>query len=219
MNDNPLLKVKRLPRDNSRVRYLTDTELEKFLFFCDETESKYLYPFVIVSITTGLRKRNVLDLEYNQINFKRKEITVLTKNGERHTVPLHPKAEYAIRSLCPEVYYGLDYDDEREAALESRKYVFLNEMTGKPVRTIHVAWHVACERAGIEDFRPHDLRHCFASYMALKGNANLQDIKEALGHKNIQQTMRYTHLTPNHMKELVNRTADKIFDAANYDKH
>jgi integrase len=73
----------------------------------------------------------------------------------------------------------------------------------KPVY-IEQAWQAARHASGIHNFHFHDLRHTYASYMAMSG-ASLRDIAELLGHKDIQQTMVYAHLLPSHTTSVVER--------------
>ena len=73
----------------------------------------------------------------------------------------------------------------------------------KTVQTIRTGFTGACKRAGIENFRFHDLRHTFASQLVMKG-ANLKEVQELLGHKNITMTMRYAHLSQESKRKAVN---------------
>jgi integrase len=70
-------------------------------------------------------------------------------------------------------------------------------------------WETALKRAGIEDFRWHDLRHSSASYLAMSG-ASLAEIAEVLGHKTLQMVKRYAHLSEAHTAGVVARMADKF---------
>lgn len=74
---------------------------------------------------------------------------------------------------------------------------------GKAVQDIRTGFIGACKRAGIENFRFHDLRHTFASQLVMKG-ANLKEVQELLGHKDIKMTMRYAHLSQESKKKAVN---------------
>ena len=65
---------------------------------------------------------------------------------------------------------------------------------------VTVAFERACKRAKIEDLRFHDLRHTFASYLTM-GGVNLRTVQTLLGHKDLRMTMRYSHLSPEHLKE------------------
>jgi integrase len=79
--------------------------------------------------------------------------------------------------------------------------VFLGR-TGKPVKDCRTAFENAVKRAGITDFTFHDLRHTFASHHAMNGT-DLLTLKELLGHKTLQMTMRYAHLSQQHKKKAV----------------
>ncbi|MBU2626622.1 MAG: tyrosine-type recombinase/integrase, partial [candidate division Zixibacteria bacterium] len=76
------------------------------------------------------------------------------------------------------------------------------------------AFNCAKKRARIEDFRFHDLRHTFASYMAMNG-VDLLTLKELLGHKDVRMTLRYSHLSPEYKKNAIDRLEYK--DSHNLD--
>ena len=73
----------------------------------------------------------------------------------------------------------------------------------KSIARIDRARNTVCKGLGISDFRFHDLRHTFASHLVMKG-AKLKEIQELLGHKSINMTMRYSHLSPEHKRNAVN---------------
>ena len=77
-------------------------------------------------------------------------------------------------------------------------------------RRISDAWFHAVQRASIKDFRFHDLRHTFASYLAMNG-ATLAEIAEALGHKTLAMVKRYAHLSEAHTRGVVERMNQVIF--------
>ncbi len=80
-------------------------------------------------------------------------------------------------------------------------YVFCNN-DGKPYESIKTAFHTAIKRAGINDFRFHDLRHTFASHLVMLG-IDLKTVQELLGHKSFEMTLRYSHLSPAHKNRAV----------------
>lgn len=80
-------------------------------------------------------------------------------------------------------------------------YVFSNQ-EGKPYCELMRSFHSALKKAGIEDFTFHDLRHTFASNLVMSG-ADLTTVKELLGHKKIDMTLRYSHLSPDHKRRAV----------------
>ena len=79
-------------------------------------------------------------------------------------------------------------------------YVFLNSR-GKPYKLVSTVFDEAVERAGIEDFHFHDLRHTFASRLAVR--VDLTSVQVLMGHKTINMTLRYAHLAPDHLKKAV----------------
>ena len=76
--------------------------------------------------------------------------------------------------------------------------------------SIDEGWKYAVKRAGLVDFRFHDLRHTFASYLAMNG-ATLAEIAEALGHKTLDMVKRYAHLSEAHTAGVVARMNQAIF--------
>jgi integrase len=75
---------------------------------------------------------------------------------------------------------------------------------------IQSAWDLAVERAKLENFRMHDLRHTAASHLAMSG-ATLAELSEVLGHKTLQMVKRYSHLTEGHTGDLLERMGDRMF--------
>ena len=72
------------------------------------------------------------------------------------------------------------------------------------------AWQAVLKKAGIEDFRFHDLRHTTASYLAMNG-ASIAEIAEVLGHKTLQMVKRYSHLSEAHTSKVVESMNRRIF--------
>jgi integrase len=87
--------------------------------------------------------------------------------------------------------------------------VFPSTRMDRPLQ-FEKAWKAALGKAGIYDFRFHDLRHCAASYLVMNG-ASLAEVGDLLGHKTVQMTMRYAHFMDGHSKRIVTAMNDQIF--------
>lgn len=171
-------------KEKERLRFISEEEFGRLL----ECAARHLRPILIMAWHTGLRKSNVLNLQWSQVHFKAGTIYIPeTKSGERLTVPMNQVVMDTLKDL-------------RRRNL-SNLYVFCNK-NGKPYGDVKKAFKAACEKAGIKDFRFHDLRHCFASHLVMKG-ASLNDVRELLGHKSTKMTLRYAHLSGQHKKDVV----------------
>ncbi len=94
----------------------------------------------------------------------------------------------------------------RDALIGVRKdsnstYIFHNN-EGKPYCNLRKSFFTACKKSGITNFRFHDLKHTFASQLVMSG-VDLNTLRELLGHKSLEMTLRYSHLSPDHKKRAV----------------
>lgn len=209
---NHVSKVSKFKESRGRVRFLTDDERARLLDTCKESDNPYLHTVVVLALSTGARKMEILGLKWQDINLDRKTIILHeTKNGERRVLPLQGYALSLVQEQARVRVLGCDY------VFPSRK-VKKDFKTGKllyrPI-DIRTAWENALLKAQIEDFRFHDLRHSAASYLAMNG-ASLAEIAEVLGHKTLQMVKRYAHLSEAHTSSVVASMNERIFgDAAN----
>lgn len=196
IENNPVKGIRR-GKETSRVRYLGQDgkprdEKKRLLDACES--DPILYALVTVALNTGARAGELKSLTWADINFKDGRATLRnTKNGSDRVIPITGAAMRALKELRGDGRIGLvfekdgvpyDYDKPFAAAVKS---------------------------AGIKDFRFHDLRHHAASILAIDG-CSLPEIAHLLGHKSLQVTMRYAHLS--------SATVDKLgarLDALNSD--
>jgi len=92
---------------------------------------------------------------------------------------------------------------QHQASYKTGKVIEPKEPKAEPVSEVKRSFSSAVNRAGIVNFRFHDLRHTFASQLLMKGGT-LKDVQELLGHKTMTMTLRYAHLTQEHKKKAVN---------------
>ena len=182
VKESPAKKVKLLKGEVKRVRFLVPDELQRLLSNCAD----HLKPIVIVAVHTGMRKGELLNLKWDQINFEQGIISILdTKNHERRDIPMND----TVKSILKEM--------EKKGP-----YIFSNE-DGQTFRDVRRSFETALRRSGIEDFRFHDLRHTFASNLVMEG-VDIMTVKELMGHKDLTMTLRYAHLAPNYKTKAVN---------------
>ena len=198
LENNPFSRIKKLPEPKGRVRYLSDDERERLLTACKgkDIATPYLYPAVVIAMSTGARKNEILTLSWENVDLlNRRAILKDTKNGENRSIPLVEAAHKVMQGL---------YDTRK-----SDVWVFPST-DGKGTFDITKGWLRAIKNAKIKDFRFHDLRHTCASYLAMNG-ASLGEIAEVLGHKTLQMTKRYTHLSDAHIQNIVSKMNKKVF--------
>jgi integrase len=183
-------RLRKLPEPPGRVRYLEAQEAGALLRAC-RVGPAYLHDIVLIALVTGMRRGELLGLTWHDVNLSRGAVVLqATKNGERRSVPL---AGVAAEVLARR---------HRMADGSLTERVF--EGTGGLYR----AFQKAVERAGIRDFRFHDLRHTTASWLAMDGRSTIE-IAEVLGHKTLAMVKRYAHLAPNHRVPMMNAMAER----------
>jgi integrase len=180
----------RLPRIRVPERqfdFLTPEESERLLAGARTPEARLL---ILFALRTGARASEQLALRWgdldwvsHKVGFARSAIRGEegpTKSGRVRYVPLTPELEAALR-----------------ASRHLKSQLVFCRQDGKPLTLwqLHTALETACRRSGLREVRWHDLRHSFASQLAMRG-LPLRRVQEWLGHSSIQMTMRYAHLAP-----------------------
>lgn len=196
--ENPLQKVTKMKEPRGRVRFLSDDERERLLAAAKESPSKYLYLIIVLCLSTGARKMEILGLTWDSVDLQRGIITLhQTKNGERRILPVAGHALDLMR-------------EHSKIRRIDTNLVFPSSHNPKQPIDIRTPFETALKRAEINDFRFHDLRHSAASYLAMNG-ASLAEIAEVLGHKTLQMVKRYAHLSDAHMMKVVANMNERIF--------
>jgi integrase len=198
LDDNPIKKVTSPELPKGRVRWLDDDERARLLKACKESSNAWLYPCVVLALSTGMRQAELMNLKWSDIDLKECFLILhKTKNGEKRRVPLSG--------------HGLDLLKEH-AKVRRLDTTLLFPSDGNPQKPISLrrAFANALASADISDFKWHDLRHCTASYLAMN-KASLAEIAEVLGHKSLVMVKRYAHLSDGHVSNVMTSMNEKIF--------
>lgn len=182
-------KVSMLPESKRRIRWITREEAEHLLSMLAEHQAEV----VRFSLATGLRKSNVTHIEWSQIDLARRMAWVhpdQAKARKAIPVPLNAEAMLVLRrQQGKHAVYVFSY----------RGHAPVTGVNGQP-------WREAVKRAGIKNFRWHDLRHTWASWHAQQGTP-LHVLQELGGWETAEMVRRYAHLAPEHLAEYADRLA------------
>ncbi len=174
--------VRMLPEPKRRIRWITREEADRLLSELPD----HLAAMAAFTLATGLRERNVTGLTWQQIDLQRRVAWLhadQSKSGRALTVPLNHEAILVLRGQV------------------GKHQVYVFTYRGKPVtRANNHAWRKALKRAGIEDFRWHDLRHTWASWHVQAGTP-LNILQELGGWESVEMVRRYAHLSADHLAE------------------
>lgn len=224
LESNPLSKVKLSKVDNnSKVRFLNESEETSLRQALDMREERmrcerdsanrwrrerdypelpnlcalpftdYLKPLVLLAINTGMRRGELFEQKWSDLDFQMKVLTVtgeVAKSGRTRHIPLNSEA-YRIMTLW------------KKQANQTNQLVF-PRANGDKLESIKTSWKNLMRESAIEKFRFHDLRHHFASRLVMAGE-DLNTVRELLGHTDIQMTLRYAHLAPEHKARAVEK--------------
>ncbi len=196
LKENPTDKVKKLKvTDSKPIRFLTRDECQRLLESCPEE----LYPIYYTFLNTGMRKAELENLEWEDVDFKRRKIKIRRKDfwqpktGERE-IPLSDSLYTLLKQVCdsnkkkPQSGFVFSHSDGSKIRIKLREKLI---KIGK--------------QADIENLtKLHTLRHTFASHLVMSG-VDLPTIKKLMGHSDIQTTMIYAHLAPDHLSDAVNK--------------
>jgi len=151
----------------------------------------HLKPMVLLSINTGLRRGELFDLDWENVDIKRRILTVTgatAKSKRTRHVPLNREALFVLKGW-------------RNQSDTTEGLVFVND-SGQRFDRVNSSWRRLLKDASISKFRWHDMRHHFASRLVM-GGVDLNTVRELLGHSDYAMTLRYAHLAPEHKLKAV----------------
>jgi integrase len=198
IDSGALPEIEPFEENNERTRWLNDEEEARLMAAAPE----YLRPALLVDIHTGLRRGELLNLRWDDIDFLGQSIRVReSKSGKGRNVPMDSvviKTLVALRSARRE---RLRSRVVRQS--EASGYVF-SAPRGGFMGNLNRHWYPTLKRASLEGLHFHDLRHTFGSRLAL-ANVPIFTIQKLMGHRTLAMTMRYAHLSKDHLREAVER--------------
>jgi len=175
-------------------KHLNCEEIDQLLKAAD---GYYIYPLIVTALHTGMRKAELLNLRWSDIDFRQQTVTVQSKE-DWHT------KNYKSRTLqlTPFLYSVLKEheQDQRRLGVKS-DYVFTYK--GNRIQdNIKKSLETVVKEAGLEGVTLHTLRHTFASQLVMAG-VSLMEVQKLMGHQSFETTLRYAHLTEDHVKRQV----------------
>lgn len=192
---NVVALVEKFKLPEKSPRYLTESEIDRLL---DAAQSEYIYPILVTALHTGMRKSELFNLKWRNVDFEQGTVTIQsgddwhTKNYGSRTMEMTPvlyKTMLQQRKLHMELGVLVDY-------------VFTYR--GHRIKYMDATLKKVVKRAGLENVTLHSLRHTFASHLVM-GGVSLREVQELMGHRSYETTLHYAHLSEDHVKKQVNR--------------
>ena len=180
IKEKPVEGLKLKARDNRRERRLRDGEQEKLLEAARTRQSPYIVWIVIFAIETAMRRGEILGLHWDQVDLKRRSVTILeSKNGYSRTIPLTPTAVALLHDIWREV----------SPSVSNKKTTKVFPITANALR---MAWERMLKPTEIEDLHFHDLKHEAISRFFERG-LTVPEVASISGHRDLKMLMRYAH--------------------------
>ncbi|MGZ3595379.1 MAG: site-specific integrase [Syntrophales bacterium] len=191
------IKINRFCRLVPRIP--VEDEISKLLIYCPPTrkskngkiiqgqQALHVRDFIVIALNTGMRKDEILSLRWSQI---RNGFIYLekTKTDVARQIPVNEDLEDCLKGIRKRLELTSDY--------------IFPDGNGSHIHDIKTAFQSVLKGTGTTNFRPHDLRHTFASHYIMRGGS-LKALKDILGHKDIKMTMRHSHLSKEFAREEI----------------
>ena len=179
---NPCDKVQKIRNiKKNQPRFLEQDEVDQLL---EKSKNHPFRPLIATAVYAGLRRKELIYLEWKDVDFKNNRITVEnkedfhTKSYKARTIPFNKKLKNIL----------LPYK-------KTNGYCFTNGQNTQWLNNISRDFAAFCKRAGLENCTLHVLRHTFASQLVMAG-VSIYKVSQWLGHSDVKTTMIYAHLSP-----------------------
>ncbi len=192
---NPVAR-RRPSEPPGRVRWLKHEQADALLVAAaHQARAPYLADFIRLALMTGMRKGELLGLEWDRVDWRNHLIyfdqPTQQKNRQLGSVPINAGARAAL----------LGRARFRAEHCQAAPWVFCDSQ-GRQIHSLRRSFTTACTATGIEDFHIHDLRHTTAAWLVQAG-VPLLDVANLLRHASIEMTQRYAHLAPTSARNAV----------------
>jgi integrase len=188
-----------VPPDVQRSRYLSKEEAARLLASIRADENQIAAKAIMLLFLTGARRNEITQAEWSYVDWQQHTLFVpRSKNGHPRYIQLNSSAISLLKSV---------------PRTDANPYIFPAATTSRPMPYLFFPWDRIRKRAGLQDFRLHDLRHSFASFV-INSRDDLYEVQKLLGHSNPRTTQRYAHLS----REKLAQAAEVMVSIANIDE-
>ena len=198
-DESPMLGLKSMKENNERHRYLSKDEIKRLYDAMEQESNKVATGLFKFLLLTGLRKQEALDAQWKNIDVENKSLLLpKTKGGKARHVSLSDGALNILNEL---------------PTINGNPFVFVGVRKGKALNNPTKAFKRVKETAQIEDFKLHDFRHTFSSYVVQSGHS-LFTLQELLGHSSPRMSQRYAHMDKATLSNASNEVSGMIAELA-----
>ncbi|MDB2613613.1 site-specific integrase [Chlamydiales bacterium] len=197
LSENPMHQVCKLKESRGRTRFLSLDEFESLMISCEKSRNPYLKTIVVLALSTGMRRGEILGLDWEDIDFEQALVYIKDpKNGR----PRYACLELEALGPLHDLFLGRN---------PSIPFVFPSKKRFGKI-CIRKAFDEALKRAVIKGFRFHDLRHTFATYARMDG-ASIFELMIAMGHSTPDTTQKYSHPEESQIRKTSKSVINNLF--------
>jgi integrase len=195
---NPFSECKLLKEPKEKERILSQEEEERLIEVAKKApKATHLLPIIITALQTGMRKGEILNLKWSNINFTQGFITVT--RGSRTGTPKNDRSrKIPMNELLTQTLKNVKSRSTGELVFSDRD---------KSLADFKTAWQRVKRDAGIQNLRFHDLRHTVGTRLGMAG-VDIRTLMEIMGHQDIKMTIRYLHPTSEHKRKAMDVLSD-----------
>jgi len=210
--DNPVQRIKKPQIGEGRCPILSEAQIRSLLEECRKSGSSLLYSFVLLALHTGCRSKELRSLMWSQVNLADGVITLIasgTKAKKSRAIPLTDAAKNILEELFEKAKSKAGIEKNGQPA----GVVFPSVNNPYKPRDMHKNFDLAVKRAGLDNLpgagklRIHDLRHICGTFLLMNG-ADLETVREILGHRDLSTTQKYLHVVQEHKRKAINKISN-----------